>query len=131
VLGGAVARAGVPASHIKAVATLAGPFDFLPLDSPKSIAAFGQVDDLAATQPVNQDLGTAPPFLILHGTADTTVFPRNGTALHQRLTAAGREAVHVVYDGTSHVGIMLAIAKPFRGRAPVLADVTAFFRLHP
>jgi hypothetical protein len=32
------------------------------------------------------------------------------------------------YPRVDHVGIMLALSRPFRGRAPVLADVTEFAR---
>jgi acetyl esterase/lipase len=59
---------------LSGVITLAGPFDFLPLDSPITIEVFGKVPDLPATQPVNHARADAPPFLLLHGSADTTVF---------------------------------------------------------
>ena len=48
-----LAGAGVPAGTIRRVAALSGPYDFLPLDHPSTISAFGQARDLARTQPVN------------------------------------------------------------------------------
>jgi acetyl esterase/lipase len=109
------------------VITLAGPFDFLPLDSPITIEVFGKVPDLAATQPVNHARADAPPFLLLHGSADTTVFPRNATALQKALQKVGVEATLKIYDGVSHAGILLALAKPLR-KTPVLDDAVQFIK---
>ena len=110
------------------VASLAGPFDFLPLDSPITRATFGGVADLPSTQPINFARKDAPPFLLLHGTADTTVYPKNSRSLSKHLTEAGAKAELIEYSGVSHVGIMLAVAKPLRGNAPVLDDVDRFFK---
>jgi acetyl esterase/lipase len=109
------------------VITLAGPFDFLPLDSPITIEVFGKVPDLAATQPVNHARADAPPFLLLHGSADTTVFPRNATALQKALQKVGVEATLKIYEGVSHAGILLALAKPLR-KTPVLDDAVQFIK---
>jgi acetyl esterase/lipase len=113
---------------VRAVALLAAPLDFLPLDSPKSIAAFSHVEDLASTQPVNLNLSAAPPMLLLHGADDTTVRIHNSRSLHAKLVAAGRFAEIKIYDDVGHVGIMLPLSKPFRGHAPVLEDVLAHFQ---
>lgn len=109
------------------VVTLAGPFDFLPLDSKTTIKVFGEVRDLPSTQPVNQVAKDAPPFLILHGSKDTTVFPRNAVALDNALKAMGASSNLKFYEGVSHVGILLAIAKPFR-KTTVLEDAVMFMR---
>lgn len=119
---------GTDVSSIKGVATLAGPLDFLPLDSPITIDVFGKVPNLAETQPTFFARADAPPFLILHGSADTTVKPRNAVALHAALEKAGAQVKVKVYDGVSHVGIMMAMAKPLRSWAPTLVDVIDFFR---
>ena len=122
-----LADLGTDASAIKGVATLAGPFDFLPLDSPVTQDVFGNLANLDETQPVNFARRDAPPFLILHGTADTTVFPKNAIALHRALSSAGANATLKIYDGVSHVGIMLGLAKPLRNRIQTFADVMDFF----
>jgi acetyl esterase/lipase len=116
--------------HITAVATLAGPFDFLPFDSPKSVAAFSKFPDLPATQPINFARKDAPPFLLLHGGNDTTVKPRNARELAKRLRDAGAVVQHTEYPGVSHVGIMLSLSKPFRHLSPALDDIAAFFAAH-
>ncbi|MGB8314163.1 MAG: alpha/beta hydrolase, partial [Aestuariivirga sp.] len=74
-------QAGADPAALRAVATLAGPFDFLPLDTRVTIDTFGKVADLAATQPINFARKNVPPFLLLTGTADTTVYPKNSRAL--------------------------------------------------
>ena len=120
--------AGVDPNIIKGVATLAGPFDFLPLDTSATIRTFGKVKDLANTQPINFARSDAPPFLILHGDDDTIVFPRNAKSLYNLLLEAGSKPKLVMYPKISHVQIMLSLSKPMRASAPVLNDVTNFFK---
>lgn len=43
-----------------------------------------------------------PPFLIQHGTADTTVSPRQAQKLHDALRAAGVPVELVLYPGVAH-----------------------------
>lgn len=43
-----------------------------------------------------------PPFLIQHGTADTTVAPKQAQKLHEALSAAGVDSKLVLYPGVSH-----------------------------
>jgi acetyl esterase/lipase len=119
---------GTTGKPIKGIATLAGPFDFLPLDSDITHEVFGKISDLESTQPINYVRKDAPPFLILHGTADTTVYPKNAKSLLKHLTDIGAPAKLIQYQNVSHVGILLAIAKPLRGNAPVLDDVVKFFK---
>ncbi len=123
-----LAQLGTDVSAIKAVATLAGPFDFLPLDGAITKDVFGALPNLEETQPVNYARSDAPPFLVIHGTADTTVYPKNAVALNKALLNAGANVTLKTYDGVSHVGIMISLAKPLRKLAPTLIDVTEFFR---
>jgi hypothetical protein len=44
------------------------------------------------------------------------------------LVEAGGEAEALVYPGVGHVGLVTALARPFRDDAPVLRDMTAFAR---
>lgn len=120
--------AGVDPKIIKGVATIAGPFDFLPLDTESTRVTFGHVVDLPSTQPINYARADAPPFLILHGSADTTVYPRNAISLMKHLNDVGAHPKYVEYEGVSHVGILLDLAKPLRGNAPVLDDICNFFK---
>ena len=124
-------KAGVDPSALRAVATLAGPFDFLPLDTKATIATFGDVLDLATTQPINYARADAPPLLLLTGTDDTTVYPKNSRALEKALKERGALVELREYQGVGHVGILLALAKPFRSQTtPVIEDMIAFFAKH-
>jgi acetyl esterase/lipase len=117
---------GKDRASIRGFAGLAGPYDFLPLDGPVTRAAFGQEPHAASTQPINFVSADDPPALLLHGAEDKTVFVRNSRALQARLAAARVKARVQVYPGLGHVGILTALARPFRGKAPVLNDVTSF-----
>ena len=117
---------GADRSAVRGLVGLAGPYDFLPLDDDATIAAFGGWPRLGETQPVNHAARGAPPALLLHGDADTRVMPRHSRALAARLREAGADVRLKLYPGLGHVGILAAVAMPFRGRAPVLDDVAAF-----
>lgn len=119
-------RAGVPQSSIRAAIGLAGPYDFLPLDSEGTINAFGKAADLAATQPIRFVRADAPPLLLLTGDADTTVRPRNSFALAKALEQAGRPTEPVVFQGMTHAGIVLALSRLFAGDGGVKGAVADF-----
>jgi acetyl esterase/lipase len=115
------------ADAIRAAVGLAGPADFLPfVAGGVAEAALGNAPDLADTQPIHLARGDAPPLLLLHGESDTTVLPRNSRRLANAVSDLGGAAEARVYPDLGHIGILLALSKPFRGRAPVLADASNF-----
>jgi len=118
----------VDVSILRGAVGLAGPYDFLPFDVHATRNAFGEAEDARLTQPVHFARADAPPLLLLWGADDTTVGPRNLEGLERVQRAAGGSVETKIYPGVDHVGIMLALSRPFRGRAPVLDDVTAFAR---
>lgn len=117
---------GTERRAVKGFIGLAGPYDFLPLDGPVTRAAFGQEQDPATTQPIRFASSDDPPTLLLHGLRDTTVLPRNSEGLQARLAGAGVDARVRIYPDVGHVGILTAIARPLRDKAPVLDDVARF-----
>lgn len=123
-----LAEAGVDAARVRGVAGLAGPYDFFPFDVDATRNAFGQAPDPQLTQPVRFARADAPPLLLLWGDADTTVGPRNLQNLEQAMHAAGGAVETRIYPGVDHAGIMLALSRPLRERAPTLTDVAAFAR---
>ena len=119
-------QSGLCPGAICGVVGLAGPYDFLPLDDPGTIGAFGHADDLAQTQPINHVGGTAPPLLLVHGTADQRVLPRHSLALARAMARCGASSNTHMLDGINHEGLIMRFARPFlRDRRP-LALVTAF-----
>ncbi len=118
------------ATVIAGLISLAGPFDFLPLDDPDTIPAFGQWPKPEDTQPVNLVTAQAPPVLLLTGDSDSTVGPYNSRNLKRKLDAAGVENRMILYPGIDHAGILTALSRPFRWRAPVLEEIAGFIRSH-
>ncbi len=118
---------GLSPSLIAGVAGLAGPYDFLPLDDPATIAAFSAYPDLARTQPVNLVTEESPPFLLLTGDADTTVGPYHSRNLAQRLDEARVPNGLILYPSLQHADVLTALSRPLRWRAPVLEDIIRFF----
>ena len=113
---------------VRGFVTLAGPFDFLPLDDPATIAAFGAWPRLDETQPVFHATADDPPALLLHGAADDRVGLRNSEVLKARLDAVGGGVDLIVWPRLGHIGILTALALPLRHRARVLEDIAAFVR---
>jgi acetyl esterase/lipase len=118
--------AGVDPVVVRAVACLAGPFDFLPFDVKASKRAFGGYPDPQATQPIHFARARAPPAFLAYGTMDTTVMPKNSLNLAAALQGQGDAVDLKAYAGLDHIAILLALSKPFRGKAPVLDDMTRF-----
>jgi acetyl esterase/lipase len=121
---------GLPRDAIRATIGLSGPYDFVP--PPADRGVFGMSP--ATTQPdpriepINFVDGHAAPMLLIHGETDTTVNPKNSIALANRIEAAGGSAKLILYPKVDHVGVVLALAWPFRWIAPTLRDATAFIR---
>lgn len=121
-----LARAGASRDTLAGVVGLAGPYDFLPIVDPDVIPVFAPVQDGPASQPVSYVDGRNPPMLLLAGTDDTIVKPRNTMSLAEHVQAAGGKAEARLYPGLGHVGLITAFAPLFSGRAPVLDDVWRF-----
>ncbi len=119
---------GADRSAIAGWVGMAGPYDFLPLDTPATRGAFADAPDLAATQPITFASAGDPPALLLHGDADTTVKPRQSDRLETRLEAAGVPVRHIVYAGIGHTRIMTALSRWTRGSAASLNDIENFAR---
>ena len=85
----------------------------------------GLADENAARPIVFVD-GDEAPMLLLHGEDDNTVFVFNTINLSKAVRDAGGSARHIIYPDVGHLGILFALARPFRDIAPVLSDAAAF-----
>jgi acetyl esterase/lipase len=112
---------------IRAAAGLAGPYEFLPFNVPASINAFGHVEDPLQTQPLTFARADAPPIWLGHGTADVTVHDEDSILLDARLRALGARSELKLYPDLTHEDLIATFSPLFRRKAPVLADVSAFF----
>lgn len=121
-------EAGVDPKLIRGVAGLSGPYDLTPFISPLAIDAFGQWPDADDTQPIHHVAPGRPPVFIAHGDKDDTVLPANTLHMDKALRAAGDSVEMKIYPGLNHPDMVLALSPLFRGKAPVLADMTGFLR---
>lgn len=111
---------------VRGLIGLAGPYDFLPFDGPVVEQTFGAVADPVETQPVHYVRKADPPAFLATGDEDDTVRPANSDSLAAKLQAVGVPVERRRYPGIGHAGLVTAIARPLRGRAPVLGDMVAF-----
>jgi acetyl esterase/lipase len=105
---------------------LAGPYSFFPTLYDTTKAIFATATDKDEPRPVTHVRTGAPPSLLMHGKDDTTVKLGNLEDMTQALQAVHAPVKTLVFDGTDHMGVLLAIARPLRWRAPVLKETMDF-----
>jgi acetyl esterase/lipase len=125
-----LAQAGAPANTIRSFVGLAGPYDFLPFTSDASKVAFGHEPDPRITQPITFARSDAAPMLLLTGTADDTVKPRNSRVLAAAQTKLGALGLSKDYADIDHSEIIQSFARPFRDKSSALADLVKFVNDH-
>ena len=116
--------------RVKAVVGLSGPYDFMPFDGPISLRVFGAARQPQLTQPINLATAQAPPMWLANGLRDTLVGPHNAKALARHLQQAGVEVSETYYPALGHAHLVMALARPLRRMAPVLAEAATFLRRH-
>ena len=118
-------QAGVDRMKMAAVIGLSGPYDFLPLKSAKLIDIFG-----GANRPEIEAITFAkaplPPALLIHGTADTTVYPRNSENLAAAWRRAGAPVELKLYPEVGHIDMVAAFSDLLHKRATTREDVLAY-----
>lgn len=119
-------QAGQFASPPAGLIGLAGPYAFDPTSWPTTESIFDEARSPDAARPVAHVSSSAPPTLMMHGLDDTTVRLWNMEKMDATLDAARVPSSAIELDGVGHVGIMLAISRPFRWRAPVLPEILQF-----
>lgn len=121
-----LAAVGLDADEIvKATVGLAGPYDFLPLsDHLRPILA--PLGEPEASQPIVYARGDAPPLLLVHGEADTTVLPKNTKNLAAAVGSEGGDVTVMTYPKVAHAGVIGAFAKRLGFLAPTRGDVLAW-----
>jgi acetyl esterase/lipase len=120
-----LAKAGAKPDAIKAAVGLSGPYDFYPFTG-RAVAAMSTWPSPAQTQPLTYVRKDAAPMMLVTGTEDTIVRPKNARNLAKALQAAGAPVVLKEYAGLGHEDIAMALSLPFRSKAPVLADSVEF-----
>ena len=121
-----LAAEGVPRNAIRGTIALAGPYAFYPSRTANVAPIFAHLADENAARPIVFVDGDEAPMLLLHGEDDDTVFVFNTLDLSKAVRDAGGSARHIIYPDVGHLGILFALARPFRDIAPVLSDAAAF-----
>jgi acetyl esterase/lipase len=112
---------------VKAVVGISGPYDFYPFEYDEVRSTFGNTDNPEGTQPVNLVTADDPPMLLLQGNQDPIVRMQNTEHLAKKLQDAGDWVTVKYYENLGHMEAVFAIGSMWRWRAPVLADMVAFF----
>lgn len=114
---------------LKGVIGVAGLYDFLPIKSEALIEVFGG-NDRKETQPIEYADRPLAPMLLAHGLKDTVVDPNNSRSMAGRLRTVGSEVALREYPDAGHTDIIVSLARGFRGRTSLRADIVAFVRGH-
>lgn len=126
-----LAGVGMHPRQLSGFIGLAGPYDFLPLKDPDFVDMFGSTHEAQLrSQPVHFVDGDEPPMLLMQGSADKVVEPRNATSLAAAMKREGESAEVKMFPDIGHVALLLAMSRPFRDKAPVIDDAMAFIRTH-
>lgn len=114
---------------IRGVIGIAGPYDFLPLEQPDYVDMFHGRNNLDS-MPIHHVTGPRPPMLLVTGSRDRTVAPRNTTSMAARLRSVGSSVEEIQYQGTGHVGVLLSLLPLFRGLTSLRQDMLDFIHTH-
>ena len=120
-----LAAAGVDRLKLPGVIGLSGPYDFLPLKSAKLIDIFGSAND-PSMEAITFAQAPLPPALLIHGTADDIVYPRNSEHLAAAWQKAGAPVELKLYPGVGHIDVVASFADLLHTRAPAREDVLAW-----
>jgi acetyl esterase/lipase len=124
-----LSSAGIAPAALAGWIGLAGPYDFLPMQDPKSQPVFNHPDYPAGSQPIDYATKGAPPAFLGAAATDSLVDPgRNSNQLAEKLRAAGIPVTLRIYERVNHYTLIGAFARPLRGLEPVLEDVVEFMR---
>jgi acetyl esterase/lipase len=121
--------AGVDRLKLAGVIGLSGPYDFLPLKSARLIEIFGGASN-PDIEAITFTKAPLPPALLIHGTADTIVYPRNSERLAKAWRATGAPIELKLYPDIGHVDVIAAMSGLLAGRAPTRQDVLAYLDSH-
>lgn len=116
--------AGVDPKVVYGAVGLSGPYDFYPFTG-RAVAAM-QGADYRLTQPILLVTRDTPPLMLVTGTEDMTVRPKNARNLARRLRELGVPVALNEYPGLNHEDIVVALSRPFRNKGDVLDESAAF-----
>ena len=118
---------GMKPRDLQGFVGLAGPYDFLPLKDSDYISMFGITHaQQLLSQPVHFVNGDEPPMLLMQGTSDDIVAPKNARSLARALREQHEPVKLVMVPDIGHFAVLFSMSRPLRGKAPVLDDAVQF-----
>lgn len=131
---------GVNQEYLKAVSLspqdlsgvigLAGPYDFLPLQSDRLKTIFGPEDRRWSSQPIHFVDGKNPPILLAVGKRDRTVLPFNTDHMANKILEKQGAVEVATFNDYDHVDMVAKLAKPLRGDGKLYRTVLDFLAKH-
>ena len=114
---------------IVATIGMSGPYGAFPLvDDPYPII-FPDLHQ-GTDGPVHIIKGPTPPVFLPIGDKDTTVSPKHGRVLAERITARGGKAEFKLYPGLNHTDVAKVMSRYFDDDSTLKADMLAFIEAH-
>ncbi|HQW81961.1 MAG TPA: alpha/beta hydrolase [Pseudomonadota bacterium] len=123
-----LAAVGMKPRNFRAFIGLAGPYDFLPIWSPRMKQVFPDETNRTETQPIHFVDGDEPPMLLLRGDQDIIVLPRHNEEMAALLKSVGVSVETRTYQGVGHAQIVTALARDRSDLAPTLQDVVDYVK---
>ena len=123
-----LAKQSLKPNDFVGIVGLAGPYDFLPLKSERLKTIFGSESEQWKSQPINFVDGKNPPMLLVVGTKDDTVWPRNTYNMAEKIKKNNGLVKVVKLEGYGHIDMAVKLAKPLRGEGELLKEVTNFIQ---
>lgn len=117
---------GMSPMDLRGMIGLAGPYDFLPLQTARLNAIFPGDRLQFLAQPVNVLQAPNPPVQLLVGLKDKTVLPRNSESLAQRIKKTGGRVELRYFMDYGHIDMVLRLARPFRGDGSLVQAIGDF-----
>jgi len=125
-----LAREQLSPSVFNGMIGLAGPYDFLPLESETLKTIFGPESERWRSQPINYAAAGKPPMLLLVGEDDLTVLPKNSYNLAAKIREKGGYVQLEAFEDYGHVAMVAKLAKPLRGEGRLLQVIKDFVSRH-
>lgn len=117
-------------SYFAGTIGLAGPYDFLPLQSQRLKDIFGPENERWKSQPIEFVTGKNPPMLLMVGLKDDIVAPFNTFHLATKIKAKGGLVEVVEFPAYGHIDMAAKLAKPLRGDGELLEAMVDFINKH-
>lgn len=120
-----VLEAGGDPAGFAGLIGLAGPYDFLPLDEGSVLEEIFPEATRNESQPIHHvnAASALPPVLLVHGTADERVWPRNSRRLAAALERRDADVTLITYEGIGHVRLAASLAPVLDFLSPARRDV--------